>query len=200
MATKARASRRRRGSWRRYLTVGNMIIGGSILASVAFLLLLVISGQANQPPDINIAGVVDNSVIYPIQSRDHIEVGSPHPAYNSNPPTGGWHYASAASLGVYEAGLPDETLVHNLEHGHIWLSYSDANDQEALDLLRQLRNDYRSWVIVTYRPETPTRIAAAAWGRLLTLDDLDSDQLYAFIERYHNRAPESIPGSNTSAM
>ena len=171
-----------------------IIFGGAIGITLLFLVVIVISGFAGAPPTLDLASIPDNSVAYPIQSRDHIEVGAVHPAYNSNPPTGGWHYPADSPLGVFPDGLPDETLVHNLEHGHVWLSYQDADDQEALDLLSAMREDYPEHVIVTYRPENETRIALAAWGRLLTLDELDSDQIHAFIQRHRARAPENIPG------
>jgi len=50
------------------------------------------------------------------------------------------------------------------------------------------------YVIVTHRPQNDTRIAAAAWGRLLALNEPDAGQLHAFIVRYRERAPENIPG------
>ncbi|GAB4575918.1 MAG: hypothetical protein Kow0077_29810 [Anaerolineae bacterium] len=170
------------------------LIGGAIGVTVIFLAAIVLSGISNAAPTIDLASVPDNSQAIPIQGQTHINPGEIHPAYNSNPPTSGWHYPQDSRLGVFTDGLPDETLVHNLEHGHVWLSYRDADDQEALDLLSSLQRTYPNHVIVTYRPANDSRIAAAAWGRLLTLDELDADQLHAFIQRYRERAPENIPG------
>src|SRR3989344_6054622 len=39
---------------------------------------------------------------FPILGQEHISVGASHPAYNSNPPTSGWHYAQPANWGVYQ--------------------------------------------------------------------------------------------------
>ena len=114
--------------------------------------------------------------------------------YNSNPPTSGPHYVNPVPAGFYPQQLPDENLVHNLEHGHIWLSYRDQLDKDAIDLLSSIQRDNPQWVVVTYRPEDNNRVAAAAWQRLLVLNDLDEAQLRAFVQRYHNHAPESIPG------
>src|SRR3989338_5338229 len=69
---------------------------------------------------------------FPIQGRDHIAVGAQHEPYRSNPPTSGSHYAQPADWGVYEQELPDEQLIHNLEHGGIWISYKDI-DQDTKD-------------------------------------------------------------------
>jgi hypothetical protein len=91
--------------------------------------------------------------------------------------------------------MPDENLIHNLEHGHIWLSYRDSDDEEALSLFRQIQSQFPSSVIVTHRPANDSRIAVAAWTRLLKLDDPDEEQILAFIRRYLDKAPESIPGN-----
>lgn len=171
-----------------------LLFGGIIVFTLGFLVFIVISSITGGPPSVDLASIPDNSVAYPIQSRDHIAEGAIHPAYNSNPPTGGWHYDAPSPVGVFEDGLADEVLIHNLEHGHIWLSYQDANDTEALELFNEMRQAYPQHVIVTYRPENETRIALAAWGRLLTLDELDADQTHAFIQRHRARAPENIPG------
>src|SRR3989344_4007834 len=70
--------------------------------------------------------------------RDHIPVGSPRPDYNSNPPTSGNHYGTPANWGVYNEPLPDEHLVHNLEHGGIWISYRDPSDQDLIGKLKDI--------------------------------------------------------------
>src|SRR3989338_8411314 len=65
---------------------------------------------------------------FAIQGQEHIAVGASHPEYNSNPPTSGWHYAQSANWGVYQTELPDEQVIHNLEHGGVWISYTGIDD------------------------------------------------------------------------
>jgi hypothetical protein len=138
-------------------------------------------------------GVALAVVTYPDQGRDHVAPGQPHPPYNSNPPTSGWHYAQAAPWGFYATQLPDELVVHNLEHGGIWISYRDASDREVVDRLAALARRYRSKVIVTHRPANPAPIAVAAWGRLMLLDRYDEQALAEFIRRFRNKGPEVVP-------
>src|SRR3989344_4041615 len=64
-----------------------------------------------------------------IVSREHINVGDPHEPYNSNPPTSGPH-AAPAEWGISSVEIPDENAIHNLEHGGIWISYKNL-DEEA---------------------------------------------------------------------
>lgn len=148
----------------------------------------------SQLPDVDLGEVADGSITFPLQGQEHIPEGSPRPDYNSNPPTSGPHYASPIRAGVYQQTPPDENLVHNLEHGHIWLSYRDADDSEAIQTLTAIQEQFPRWVVVTYRPDNDDRIAAAAWGRVLPLDEPDAEQILAFVMRYRDQAPESIPG------
>ena len=129
----------------------------------------------------------------PELSRDHIPVGSPRPQYNSNPPTSGPHYPESAAWGVYDKTLPDEQLLHNLEHGGIWISYKDAGDKDLADQLKSLASKYTLKVIMEPRPADDSRIAVAAWGRLLKLDHFDKQQIRDFINAYINRGPEDVP-------
>ena len=90
----------------------------------------------------------DMSTEYPNQGQDHIRENAEHPAYNSNPPTSGWHYADPAKLGFYDKELPDETLIHNLEHGEIWISFKPTVSEEVKAQLKDLLGER---VIITKR-------------------------------------------------
>ena len=145
-------------------------------------------------PDFDVEAVEDNSVSYEMVGQQHIPDTEPRD-YNSNPPTSGPHNARwITPIGTFTEELNEYMLVHNLEHGHVWLSYRDADDEEAIAILRAIQEKYPDRVVVSYRPANDTRIAVAAWTRLLTLDELDSDQIEAFIVRYSDQAPESILG------
>lgn len=130
---------------------------------------------------------------YEDQGQQHIPDGASHPAYNSNPPTSGWHYERPAPWGIYETELLDEQLVHNLEHGGIWISHKAFISREDIDALRALGREYSSKVIVTVREENAAQIAVAAWGRFMELESFDRDLIVQFIERYKNQGPEFIP-------
>lgn len=127
------------------------------------------------------------------QGRDHIAVGQSHPAYNSNPPTSGWHYAQTATWGAVRSEIQDEYLVHNLEHGGIWISYRDPSDTALVEKLEALASRHRSKVIVTPRAKNDSPIAVAAWERLLKLDAYDEKRIVEFINAFRNKGPERVP-------
>ncbi|OGM98711.1 MAG: hypothetical protein A2817_02315 [Candidatus Yanofskybacteria bacterium RIFCSPHIGHO2_01_FULL_39_8b] len=127
------------------------------------------------------------------QSRDHIDIGSEHPAYNSNPPTGGWHYDQPAQSGIYDKEFPDEQLVHNLEHSHAWIAYRPDLPADQIDKLADIAKDYGSKIIMTPRQANDTPIAFVAWERLLKMDILNESLAREFIEAYRGLAgPEKL--------
>lgn len=142
--------------------------------------------QPGQPPGPQVVEVAD-------QGRDHIAPGQPHPAYNSNPPTSGWHFGTTAAWGFHNTELPDELIIHNLEHGGIWISFKDAADSEVVDGLVALTREFRTKVIVTHRPRNDSRIALVAWARVMKLDRFDRGAIVNFINRYKNKGPEFVP-------
>ncbi len=129
--------------------------------------------------------------IYPIQGRDHIAIGAIHDPYNSNPPTSGSHYEQPANWGFYDRELPDEQLVHNLEHGGIWISYTGI-DEETLSNLKKIAQAYPGSVVVTSRAKNEQKIILASWGTLKRLTDYDKDVIMDFISAHKNKSPEPI--------
>jgi hypothetical protein len=140
------------------------------------------------------AGKPEPGQYFPAQSRDHIAVGAVHPAYNSDPPTGGWHYDTPWDPGFYEQPVADEYLVHNLEHGHVVISYDCsklADCAGAKAQIRQLMQRYNNWKLVAVpRVNADAAIALTAWGRLEKLDGYDEAKMTAFINAWRDRGPE----------
>lgn len=129
--------------------------------------------------------------IFPILGQTHIEVGAIHPAYNSNPPTSGSHYAQPADWGVYQKELPDEQLIHNLEHGGIWISYKYIDEKTKSDL-EAIGKRYPGSVIVTPRSANDAKIVLASWGRLEKLESFDETKIVDFIKANKNKSPEPL--------
>ena len=128
---------------------------------------------------------------FSILGQEHISVGASHPEYNSNPPTSGWHYAQPADWGVNQEELPDEQLIHNLEHGGIWISYKDVDDKTKSDL-ETVGKRYPGSVVVTPRAANDAKIVLASWGRLLKLESFDETLITDFIKANRNKSPEPL--------
>ena len=138
----------------------------------------------------------------PDQGREHVAAGAPHPPYNSVPATSGWHYSgpglAPAPWGVYDEVLPDEVLVHNLEHGGIGVHY-DCPDG-CPDLVATLSNLVNRAVggglkiIMSPYPGMETTIALTAWNYLDKFNELDLQRALEFIDAHHAspNAPEPL--------
>lgn len=128
-----------------------------------------------------------------VLGREHIADGTVYSSYNSNPPTSGPHYPNPAPTGFYDKELRDERVVHNLEHGNVWISYKPGLSP---DVIKVLRNFAGGNVIVTKRSANDLDVALAAWGRLdqfnIENGPIDERRIKDFIIRYQDRGPENL--------
>ena len=94
--------------------------------------------------------------------------------YSTTPPTSGRHWGRWASCGFYRNGIqpdtepvPDEVIVHNMEHGNIILSYN-ITDEAQVDTLEADFNsigDARLWGVARYYDKIPEgQIVLTTWG------------------------------------
>lgn len=145
-------------------------------------------GNANAPKG------EDFSVVYDTLGRSHIPDGAPRPEYNSNPPSSGAHYAQTVRGGFYDVPLRDENVVHNLEHGDVWITYRPDIAEEVKNVLKTFAGQY---VVVSARAENEHDISLVAWGRVDSFDLQESilpdeSRISDFIRRYDNRGPEKV--------
>lgn len=130
----------------------------------------------------------------PIQGQTHIQRGEKHPAYNSNPPTSGWHYGDGVGgAGIHDTEVPDELLVHSLEHGAVILSYNASLSANDVEKLKQIFRQTTGKGVMVPRKNLDTSIALTSWGRLLKLQAIDEKTIKAFFATNSNRGPEQAP-------
>lgn len=148
----------------------------------------------------------DYSQFFKSQGREHINEGEEHPPYISNPPSSGWHYVSPASVGFYIEALADERVLHNLEHGDIWIAYHPSVSDDVKELLRTEDAFFDAKLIITPREANDFDISVVAWERVdsFNLDEGALTEEYieritGFMLRYKNAGPERVtqPRSNT---
>ena len=126
--------------------------------------------------------------------QPHVEPGEEHPPYNSTPATSGQHHPFWAKWGVHDVVLPDEVLVHNLEHAGVGIHYDCPEGcPELLAELTAIASRYTK-VIMTPYPGLHARIALTAWTYLDLFDEFDEARIVGFIEAHvnSNEAPEPL--------
>lgn len=139
-----------------------------------------------------VASIPELGEAYQIEGAAHVAEGTKI-EYKTNPPSSGAHYQSPARWGVYGSALPDEALVHNLEHGGVWISYKSDISLDEIKKLEDLVKSYRSKVILTPREANDKNIALVSWGRVYKLDTFNEEAIKNYILKYKNTGPEIVP-------
>jgi len=164
------------------------LVGGGI--GVALVLLVVFisadvtqnpQGQADPPPGTQTFFNTENThTTGPVQ-------------YEQDPPTGGPHEPQWLTCAAYDEPVRNESAVHALEHGAVWITYRPDLSEDDIDTLEGFAR--RSEVIVSPYPGLDTAVAASAWNRQLKMDEVDRDLIDQFIRAFQNRtAPETAAG------
>jgi hypothetical protein len=109
--------------------------------------------------------------------------------YPQDPPAGGAHAPIWLACGVYDDPVHEESAVHDLEHGTVWITHDpglSAADVEAL--AEQLPDNG----IMSPRAGLPSPVVVTVWGAQLRLDGADDERLGLFLEEYGDghTAPE----------
>lgn len=127
-----------------------------------------------------------------IQGQEHIKIGEKHPAYNSVPPTSGWHFEDPAKWGVHNEPIVDEIQVHNLEHGGILVQYKPDLATDDIDELKRIVSKYDSDIILAPYPNLDKNIALTAWGRIDKFERPDEERIDRFYRAFVDKGPEHI--------
>ena len=139
-------------------------------------------------------------------SRDHVDEGVTV-EYSTTPPTSGEHWDFWARCGFYEDGLPDERIVHNLEHGNIVVSYN-LTEPADVERLRDFMDGFDlapDWAVTRFYPEIAEgTVALSTWGVLDTMQGVDEDRIERFFDAYAGRLgpefPDGAPCAVTGVM
>jgi hypothetical protein len=133
-------------------------------------------------------------------------------AYETNPPSGGDHWGPWALYGKYTTRVPREMYVHNLEHGGVVLTYRckdacpevvaalEAVFDDAADTFCATQSPPIARLVLTPDPDSPTPIAAAAWGATYTATCLDPPSLTDFVNRVIGHGTEKICGGGADPV
>ncbi len=102
--------------------------------------------------------------------------------YPQSPPVGGHHASEWLECGVYDTPVPEENMVHDLEHGTVWLTYrEDKVDEGGVDALEDQLPD--NGILSPY-PDQEAPVVITTWGRQLELVGADDPRIALFVEEY----------------
>jgi hypothetical protein len=163
------------------------------------------AAPGNARPALAAAGCTLVEVAAPPNAADHSDVSSPDdvsPAWNTDPPTSGPHYRETLVYGAYDQPVQQARLVHNLEHGAVFVQYGDRVPAATVRQLRAFSRDNAKGLVLAPYPALGAEIALGAWNddgggrgtaRLATCPVFDEQAFLAFLDAYQFRGPERIP-------
>ncbi|HEX2196987.1 MAG TPA: DUF3105 domain-containing protein [Actinomycetota bacterium] len=181
---KAEALERRRRAERRERIVRRL----SILALAAFALwFFFIRG-----------GVPDEIQGYEIEhystsAGDPTHVSTPVD-YEMSPPVSGSHATAPAACGMHGFAIPNEQLVHTLEHGAVAILYRPTLPEPQIRQIEELVGSYDSHTVsAPFDGDMESPIAVVAWANIMRLDTFDRGAAREFIEAFREggQAPEA---------
>jgi hypothetical protein len=166
--------------------VAVLLVGGAVWAGVASTGSTAKASSSTASSSAAIPGLQT----YTGLARDHI-TGTV--SYPQTPPVGGKHSAVWQNCGIYTAPVANETAVHSLEHGAMWITYQPNLPAAQLATLKADAAGQK-YALVSPYPGLPSPIVATVWGAQLKLDTAADPRLKTFIATYASGQQAPEPG------
>jgi len=123
--------------------------------------------------------------------------------WNTDPPTNGPHHAVAAIFGIYEDELEPARVVHNLEHGGIFILYGDGVPDSTVQELEAFYDDHKTGTIMAPSARLGDEFALGAWvaegddgnGHLAKCKAFDEGAVSSFFDAFQFQGPERFDPS-----
>ncbi len=143
-------------------------------------------------------------------ASDHSDVATPDakPKWNTFPPTNGPHYGETALFGAYDEPLQQARVVHNLEHGGVYIQYGKDVPAATVAELKGFYDDHKNGTLLAPLPELGETIALGAWvapdnsvpgrtdrgeGYLAKCADLRREGVRRLLRRLPVQGPRALP-------
>lgn len=110
--------------------------------------------------------------------------------YKNSPPHSGDHYDIPADWGLYDAQQNDVATTHNLEHGHIVISYKGLTDKQRDELYRHVRTNPFHLLVQPREPNPKKGVYYMGWTVQLYCKRPSAAALQHMIDNYRDQGPE----------
>lgn len=130
------------------------------------------------------------------------------PKWDTDPPTSGPHYDQPAIWGAYEDPVNLAQLVHNLEHGGVFVLYGTDVPESTVAQLKSFYEDKTRGTVLAPQASLGDKIALGAWTTpsandpadgtafLATCSSFDEGAYTAFFDAYQFKGPERFPADS----
>ncbi|WP_171110566.1 MULTISPECIES: DUF3105 domain-containing protein [Streptomyces] len=133
----------------------------------------------------------------PVQSEQTwSKLARNHVDYPMSPAAGGDHDAVFQNCdgNVYDKEIRQENAVHSLEHGAVWITYSDkATDADVASLKERVSKT--PYTLMSPYKDQSAPIALTAWGHQLKVAKASDLRVAEFLDKYVQGAQTPEPGA-----
>lgn len=141
-------------------------------------------------PELLPVGVVQE---LPNNGRIHVLCAS----YDRTPPASGDHFPAWQNCGIYTQPIQNQTAVHALEHGAVWVAYRPDLDAAVIQTMTdQLKSE--KFALMAPYPGLQNPIVLTAWTRQLAVDDWSDPAVEEFLGTYFGRYSPVAPEAGAS--
>jgi hypothetical protein len=97
------------------------------------------------------------------------------------------------NCGFHDEPFDDVNLVHDLEHGAVWLAYAPGLAAADVEVIEALAADHKVVAAPYAGLAAGEAVVATAWARQLRLQSVDDERLAQFVVEYEDgsQAPEA---------
>ncbi|MDQ3779611.1 MAG: DUF3105 domain-containing protein [Chloroflexota bacterium] len=164
------------------------VLGVLVLGGIAW-------GVYSYIQDRNLNVVPDGTRDFQYAASDHTASLEETVAYAESPPVGGRHAPPPywQNCGSYDQPIRNESAVHSLEHGAVWITYRPDLEQAQVETLREKAS--QSYVLVSPYPDLPAPVVASSWNHQIQLDSASDERLDQFIRRFKEGPDTPEPGA-----
>jgi hypothetical protein len=210
---KREAPKSRDGSDRRLLLVSGAIAAVAIaVAAGGFFVLAGTSAPNSQGvrTDLEAAGCTLQAV-KAVKGAHTLTPDGTSPLWNTDPPTSGPHFGfnpdgtpGTVIWGSYTEPVQLARVVHNLEHGGIYILYGDKVSKATVAQLQTFYENHRVGTVMAPYPKLGAKIALGAWvqagskatGYLAKCPSFSKAGFDSFFSAFHFHGPEPYPASS----
>ena len=99
---------------------------------------------------------------------------------------------------MYDEPVRNENAVHALEHGAVWITYTDGVSQDDIDAL-EAKVEGQPYSFMSPYPDQESPIVLTAWGVQLGIDGADDPRVDEFLTTYRSGPQTPEPGATCEA-
>jgi hypothetical protein len=132
--------------------------------------------------------------------------------WNTDPPTNGPHFGfdqnstqGTVIWGAYSEPIQLARVVHNLEHGGVYILYGDDVSDDVVEQLLEFYDDHQTGTVLAPLPKLGDKIALGAWvaddsgaakGYLAKCTSFDQGAFSSFFTSFQFQGPERFPADS----